>query len=112
MGNNLSLVRNKKRTGNSKNAKIFNSETNDREKLLSLGEKLLEKLEMKPLAYSQNDLKKNPNMTNIKDVKPLPLGSWGGKLGEEFAESFLIALPYLAERSAKANNYPLEEINE
>ncbi|RHZ88722.1 hypothetical protein Glove_21g340 [Diversispora epigaea] len=40
------------------------------EKPLSLREKLLEKLEIKPLAYSQNDL------------------------------------------SAKANNYPLEEINE
>ncbi|RHZ88655.1 hypothetical protein Glove_21g329 [Diversispora epigaea] len=75
------------------------------EKLLSLGEKLLKKLEI--------DLKKIPNMTNIKEVvKPIPLGSWGGKIGEEFAESFLTALPYFAEQSARANNYPLEEINE
>ncbi|RHZ88769.1 hypothetical protein Glove_21g332 [Diversispora epigaea] len=83
------------------------------EKLVSLGEEFLKTLEIKPSAYSQNDLKKNPNMTNIKEyVKQIPLGSWGGKIGEEFAETFLIALPYFVERDTEENYLPFEEMNE
>ncbi|RHZ88768.1 hypothetical protein Glove_21g335 [Diversispora epigaea] len=59
-----------------------------------------------------NNEEKTLNVMNIKDVKPLPLGSWGGKLGVEFAETFLIALPYFAEYNSKENYYPFEEIIE
>ncbi|RHZ88791.1 hypothetical protein Glove_21g365 [Diversispora epigaea] len=83
------------------------------EKFASMARKLLETMGMKTAHYSQNDLKKIPNITNInEDVKPLPMGSWGGKLGEEYQEAMFIAYFSFAESISKNFNCPLKEMNE
>ncbi|RHZ88793.1 hypothetical protein Glove_21g367 [Diversispora epigaea] len=83
------------------------------EKFTSMTRKLLEAMETKTTHYSQNDLKKIPNITNInEDVKLLPMGSWGGKLGEEYQEAMFIAFFSFAEPIAKKFNCPLKEMNE
>ncbi|RHZ88799.1 hypothetical protein Glove_21g369 [Diversispora epigaea] len=53
-----------------------------------------------------------PNITNINEIsKQVPLG-WGGKLVEEYEESFSVLKFYIAEPIAKIHNRPMEEINE
>ncbi|RHZ88613.1 hypothetical protein Glove_21g376 [Diversispora epigaea] len=82
-------------------------------KFTTMAKKLLETMDIKSTHYSQNDLKKNSYITNInEDVKLIPLGSWGGKLGEEFEEAFIIALLSFAKPVANMYNCPAEEINE
>ncbi|RHZ88611.1 hypothetical protein Glove_21g373 [Diversispora epigaea] len=83
------------------------------EKFSSLANKWTNSKEIRTSPYSPNDLKKIPNITNInKIVKQIPLGSWGGKLGEEYEESLSVLLFYIAEPIAKMHNCPPEEINE
>ncbi|RHZ88612.1 hypothetical protein Glove_21g370 [Diversispora epigaea] len=83
------------------------------EKFCSLAKNWTDSKEIRSFPYSQNELKKNPNITNINEVvKQIPMGSWGGKLGEEFEESFYVLLFYVAKPVAKMHNCPVEEINE
>ncbi|RHZ88610.1 hypothetical protein Glove_21g372 [Diversispora epigaea] len=83
------------------------------EKFESLTTNWTNSKEIRVSPYSQNDMKKIPKMTNINQiVKPIPLGSWGGKLGEEFVESFTVLFYYVAEPVAKLHNCLVEEIHE
>ncbi|RHZ88616.1 hypothetical protein Glove_21g375 [Diversispora epigaea] len=82
-------------------------------KFYSLANKWTNSKGIRALPYSSNELKKVPNMTNINEiVKSIPIGSWGGKLGEEFEGSFSVMLFYYAEPIAKMINCPVEEMNE
>ncbi|RHZ88800.1 hypothetical protein Glove_21g368 [Diversispora epigaea] len=81
------------------------------EKFGSMAHKIFESKKIKTTHYSQNDLKKVPNITNInEDVKPIPLGSWGGKLGEEYQEVMVTALLLITKPIAEMYNCSWEEM--